>query len=337
MPPPLVRQARSPASSSASRLTTAPAITSECPDIALVSEYSEAAAPQSSGRWSRPVAVVLSTIIGASPPPQPRPARPGPPPAAAGWSASRPTAPPARPFSSRSTAARSRRSTCDRFGAVRPQLVREHPGPVVAVGGQHDALPALGQREHQRHRGCLAGGEGHRLGVLQAAERLLQRFPARVAVPAVAPFPPRLSLATRRCWWAPGAGWRAGPRCARSPRGSAWPRQRRSRLMRVPGAGLRSSRINVTVHTVNILVRYRAQGGTAKEISASVEAGVRSGQLTPGRPAARRSASWPTSSASARPRSPPPTVTCAGGASPPARAGPARGSGTLPRSAAGAT
>jgi DNA-binding transcriptional MocR family regulator len=33
---------------------------------------------------------------------------------------------------------------------------------------------------------------------------------------------------------------------------------------------------------VNILVRYRPQGGTAKEISASVEAGVRSGQLTPG-------------------------------------------------------
>jgi DNA-binding transcriptional MocR family regulator len=33
---------------------------------------------------------------------------------------------------------------------------------------------------------------------------------------------------------------------------------------------------------VNILVRYRVQGGTAKEISASVEAGVRSGQLAPG-------------------------------------------------------
>jgi DNA-binding transcriptional MocR family regulator len=33
---------------------------------------------------------------------------------------------------------------------------------------------------------------------------------------------------------------------------------------------------------VNILVRYRPQGRTAKEISASVEAGVRSGQLTPG-------------------------------------------------------
>jgi DNA-binding transcriptional MocR family regulator len=33
---------------------------------------------------------------------------------------------------------------------------------------------------------------------------------------------------------------------------------------------------------VNILVRYRPQGRTAKEISASVEAGVRSGQLSPG-------------------------------------------------------
>jgi DNA-binding transcriptional MocR family regulator len=33
---------------------------------------------------------------------------------------------------------------------------------------------------------------------------------------------------------------------------------------------------------MNILVRYRPQGGSAKEISASVEAGVRSGQLTPG-------------------------------------------------------
>jgi DNA-binding transcriptional MocR family regulator len=40
--------------------------------------------------------------------------------------------------------------------------------------------------------------------------------------------------------------------------------------------------MNVTVHTVNILVRYRVQGGTAKEISASVEAGVRGGQLAPG-------------------------------------------------------
>ena len=33
---------------------------------------------------------------------------------------------------------------------------------------------------------------------------------------------------------------------------------------------------------MNILVRYRPQGRTAKEISASVEAGVRSGQLAPG-------------------------------------------------------
>jgi len=33
---------------------------------------------------------------------------------------------------------------------------------------------------------------------------------------------------------------------------------------------------------MNILVRYRPQGASAKQISASVEAGVRSGQLTPG-------------------------------------------------------
>ena len=33
---------------------------------------------------------------------------------------------------------------------------------------------------------------------------------------------------------------------------------------------------------MNILIRYRPQGGTAKEISASVEAGVRGGQLAPG-------------------------------------------------------
>ena len=43
-----------------------------------------------------------------------------------------------------------------------------------------------------------------------------------------------------------------------------------------------SARKNVTVQTVNILVRYRVSGSTAKEISASVEAGVRGGELTPG-------------------------------------------------------
>src|ERR1700678_2199904 len=39
---------------------------------------------------------------------------------------------------------------------------------------------------------------------------------------------------------------------------------------------------NVTVQIVNIPVRYRLSGGTAKEISASVEAGVRGGQRRPG-------------------------------------------------------
>jgi DNA-binding transcriptional MocR family regulator len=45
---------------------------------------------------------------------------------------------------------------------------------------------------------------------------------------------------------------------------------------------VRAPSINVTVHIVNILVRYRVTGRTAKEISASVEAGVRGGDLAPG-------------------------------------------------------
>ena len=70
-------------------------------------------------------------------------------------------------------------------GAVRPQPVGEHPGVVVAVTGEHDLLAPLRQREHQRHRRGLARGEDHRFGVLDHAEGLLQRLPARVSVPPV--------------------------------------------------------------------------------------------------------------------------------------------------------
>ena len=65
IPPPSVRQLRSSAASAGSRVMTAPSIRSEWPDADLVSEHSEATAPRSSGRCSRPVATVLSTIIGA--------------------------------------------------------------------------------------------------------------------------------------------------------------------------------------------------------------------------------------------------------------------------------
>src|SRR4029079_14008733 len=55
---------------------------------------------------------------------------------------------------------------------------------------------------------------------------------------------------------------------------------------------------NFTVQSVNILVRYRLEGRTAKEISASVEAGVRGGKLAPGGqlPAVRELAAEPGSS-----------------------------------------
>ena len=65
IPPPAVRQSRTEASSAASRDTTAPPSTSECPDSDLVSEYTDASAPKSSGRCSSPVATVLSTTNGA--------------------------------------------------------------------------------------------------------------------------------------------------------------------------------------------------------------------------------------------------------------------------------
>jgi hypothetical protein len=64
-PPPAVRQSRTLASSAASRDTTAPPSTSEWPEIALVSEYTDATAPRSSGRCSSPVATELSTTNGA--------------------------------------------------------------------------------------------------------------------------------------------------------------------------------------------------------------------------------------------------------------------------------
>jgi len=55
----------SPAARAASLVTTAPPSTSEWPETDLVSEYTDAAAPKSSGFCSSPVATVLSTTNGA--------------------------------------------------------------------------------------------------------------------------------------------------------------------------------------------------------------------------------------------------------------------------------
>ncbi len=111
MPPPLDRQALTSASSPASRLTTAPRITSECPEIALVSEYSEAVAPASSGRWSRPVATVLSTIMGAPARAARAPRRLRSATRSSGFVGVSAHSTEGAAVSSRSTAARSRRST----------------------------------------------------------------------------------------------------------------------------------------------------------------------------------------------------------------------------------
>jgi len=65
IPPPAVRHSRTSRASAGSLVTTAPPSTSECPEIDLVSEYTQATAPNSSGFCSRPVATVLSTTNGA--------------------------------------------------------------------------------------------------------------------------------------------------------------------------------------------------------------------------------------------------------------------------------
>ena len=61
----IVRHSRSAVASAASLVTTAPPRTSEWPETDLVSEYTDAAAPKSSGFCSSPVATVLSTTNGA--------------------------------------------------------------------------------------------------------------------------------------------------------------------------------------------------------------------------------------------------------------------------------
>jgi len=63
--PASVRQDSTDSARAASLVTTAPPSTSECPETALVSEYTDAVAPKSSGFCSSPVATVLSTTSGA--------------------------------------------------------------------------------------------------------------------------------------------------------------------------------------------------------------------------------------------------------------------------------
>ena len=60
-----LRDWRTASARAASLVTTAPPSTSEWPETDLVSEYTDASAPKSSGFCSRPVATVLSTTSGA--------------------------------------------------------------------------------------------------------------------------------------------------------------------------------------------------------------------------------------------------------------------------------
>jgi len=68
---------------------------------------------------------------------------------------------------------------------MRSQPLGEHAGVVVAVAGEQDRLPAGGQGEHEGHRRGLPGAEDHGIGVLDRAERLLERRPGRIAAAAV--------------------------------------------------------------------------------------------------------------------------------------------------------
>lgn len=70
---------------------------------------------------------------------------------------------------------------------VRPQLRGKRPRVVVAVGGEHDPLPALRERQHQRHRRRLSRREADRdrARPLQRREPRLHIIPAGIAHPPV--------------------------------------------------------------------------------------------------------------------------------------------------------
>ena len=129
----------------------------------LVSEYTEAAAPKSSGRCSSPVATVLSTTNGA-----PADAASA---ASAVRSATRSSGlvgvsaqSTAGPSPSAGPPRQGRAGRPPRRGPVRPQPGGQRPRVVVAVGREHDRPPPLRQGQHQRGRRGLPGGERHREG-----------------------------------------------------------------------------------------------------------------------------------------------------------------------------